>query len=207
MPLLADSVVVGASDTALSFLETLLTVPYLSFTNLYLLAPMAAERLRTPRGAPPDAAADAATGGGGDAGAAFAPFLSHTCGYSTEELQQLAIGARVRLVESRMVGIERARKAVVLPDDSILPYDYLVVAPELGDQTLLPLGPEAAQVPPRAVHPHPDPKPDTQPSSQRAPSLRPPLPPELPARAPSSGPAPNPRAPRLAGARRLLAVR
>ena len=55
--------------------------------------------------------------------------------------------ARVRLVESRLTGIERARKAVVLPDDSILPYDYLVVAPELGDQTLVPLGADASEVP------------------------------------------------------------
>ena len=35
---------------------------------------------------------------------------------------------------------------MVLPDDSILPYDYLVVAPELGDQSLLPLGAEASAV-------------------------------------------------------------
>ena len=92
----------------------------------------------------------------------------------------------MRLVESRLTGIERARKAVVLPDDSILPYathppltltltptltpnpgpnnpnpnpnpipnptpyvsryDYLVVAPELGDQTLVPLGADASAV-------------------------------------------------------------
>ena len=92
------------SDTALAFLEALLTVPYLTFTNLFLLAPLAAERLRTPRGVPP--AEDAATGGaavasssdGGASGAA--PFLSHTCCYSARELRQLAIGARVRLVES-----------------------------------------------------------------------------------------------------------
>ena len=49
------------SDTALAFLEALLTVPYLTFTNLYLLAPLAAERLRTPRGVLP--AEEAATGG------------------------------------------------------------------------------------------------------------------------------------------------
>ena len=148
-------VVVGASDAALSFLETLLTVPYLTFTNLFLLAPRAAERLRLPRGAAEgEATADEATGGGAaaaDGGAAPPPppppaFLSRTHGYSATELRQLAIGARVRLVESRMVGIERARKAVVLPDDSILPYDYLVVAPEQGDQSLVPLGAEAAAV-------------------------------------------------------------
>jgi len=78
----ARIVVVGVSDTALAFLETLLTVPYLTFTNLYLLAPRAAERLRTPRGVLPDEAAtgDAATGD--EPGRRAAPFLSHTCGYS-----------------------------------------------------------------------------------------------------------------------------
>ena len=95
------------SDTALAFLEALLTVPYLTFTNLFLLAPLAAERLRTPRGVLP--AEDAATGGAavasspfegeGEGGGAVA-FLSHTCCYSARELRQLGIGARVRLVES-----------------------------------------------------------------------------------------------------------
>jgi len=66
------------SDTALAFLEALLTVPYLTFTNLYLLAPFAAERLRTPRGVLP--AEEAATGGAAVAssdgeGSGAAPFL------------------------------------------------------------------------------------------------------------------------------------
>ena len=58
-------------------------MPYLTFTNLYLLAPRAAERLRTPRGVLPDeeaATGDAATGD--EPGRRAAPFLSHTCGYA-----------------------------------------------------------------------------------------------------------------------------
>ena len=80
-------------------------MPYLTFTNLYLLAPRAAERLRTPRGVLPEE--DAATGGAAlpsSDGGGVAPFLSHTCCYSARELRQLAIGARVRLVESRVAG-------------------------------------------------------------------------------------------------------
>jgi hypothetical protein len=76
----------------------------------------------------------------------------------------------VRLVESRVAGIERARKAVVLPDDSILPYDYLVFAPELGDQTLVPLGAEASAVRAAASNPNPDPDPDPDPNPNPEPN-------------------------------------
>ena len=45
-----------------------------------------------------------------------------------------------------MVDIDRTAKAIVLPDGSILPYDYLVIAPEFGDQSLEKLGDEARGV-------------------------------------------------------------
>ena len=35
---------------------------------------------------------------------------------------------------------------MTLPDDSVLPYDYLVIAPDFADQSLLPLGAEAVGV-------------------------------------------------------------
>ena len=46
----ARVVVVGASDAAISLLEAIVSVPYLSFSHIYLVAPRAAERLRRPRG-------------------------------------------------------------------------------------------------------------------------------------------------------------
>lgn len=73
-------------------------------------------------------------------------FFARSCGYTAEELIALGLGSRVRLVESRVVDIDRTAKAVMLPDDSILPYDFLVLAPEFADQSLQPLGPDAVGV-------------------------------------------------------------
>ena len=130
----ARVVVVGASDTALALLESLLTVPYLQFASLYLVAPHARAKLLSPRG------------GDGSDPSALPSFLARTSTYTAAELSKLALGARVRIVDARIADIERQRKAVVLPDDSILPYDHLVLAPELGDASFVALGPEAAGV-------------------------------------------------------------
>ena len=35
-----------------------------------------------------------------------------------------------------MVDIDRERKALLLPDESLVPYDHLVLAPELADRSL-----------------------------------------------------------------------
>ena len=40
------------------------------------------------------------------------------------------------MIESRMVDIDRDRKALLLPDESLVPYDHLVLAPELADRSL-----------------------------------------------------------------------
>lgn len=125
--------VVGASDTALAFLESLISVPYINFTSLYLLAPHAAKKLLHPRGELQL-----------DDSVASATFFSRTCSYSANELASLNLGARVRLIDGMLVDIDRTRKAVSLPDESIVPYDYLIFAPELGDQSLRNLSADAA---------------------------------------------------------------
>jgi len=137
----ARIVVVGASDTALALLEALISVPYLHFSHLYLVAPQAQTRLKRPRGLVNPATQKLSLPHG-----APAPFFACTSSYTREELSELGIGARVRVVDSRMVDIDRQAKAVVLPDGSILPYDYLVLAPEFGDQSLINLAPECALV-------------------------------------------------------------
>jgi len=145
-------VVVGSSDAAIALLEALISVPYLFFSYLYLVAPQAHDRLRWPRGEPgtvqigeedyeksrPYHRREESRG--------MSPFFARTSGYTKEELATLGIGARVRVVDSAMADIDRAAKAIVLPDGSILPYDYLVLAPEFGDQSLTPLGADALAV-------------------------------------------------------------
>lgn len=129
----ARIVVLGCSDAAIALLEALITVPYLNFNYLYMVVPRAHERLRWPRGA---VAGDSP----------HTPFFARSCSYTTEELLALGLGTRVRLVDSRVVDIDRNSKSVTLPDDSILPYDYLVIAPDFADQSLQPLGADAIGV-------------------------------------------------------------
>ena len=127
----ARIVISGASDAAMSLLEALISVPYLHFAYIYLVAPQAGSRLNVPRGHV-------------DGPGAPAPFFARSGGYTAAELAALGMGARVRLVDAAMVDIDRAAKAIILPDGSILPYDYLVIAPDFGDQSLVPLAERGA---------------------------------------------------------------
>ena len=130
-------VVMGSSDASIALLETLTSVPYLYFSSLHLVAPKANQRLRAPRGAfsqvaDPDEALDA------DADA----FFSRECSYTPAEVAALNLGARVQIIEGRMLDIDREGKAIVMADETMVKYDYLVLAPELGDQSLRGFGQE-----------------------------------------------------------------
>jgi hypothetical protein len=114
-------------------------VPYLHFAYIYVVAPQAGSRLREPRGV---LVADADA----DGGAPPSPFFSRSGAYTAAELRALGLGARVRLVDAQLVDIDRQAKAIVLPDGSILPYDYLVLAPDFGDASLTNLGEQATAV-------------------------------------------------------------
>jgi len=119
-------VVFGASDAALAFLEGLISVPYLHFSSIVLVAPRAGDRLSVPRGHAVNL----------EDRRMPTPFFARSGGYTKAELKALGLGARVKLVDSRMVDIDRQAKVIMLPEGSVLPYDYLVIAPEFGDQTL-----------------------------------------------------------------------
>jgi len=125
-------VVIGCSDAAIALLEALVTVPYLNFNYLYLVVPGARERVSVPRGSL--------------GGSHTSSFFARSCAYTADELRGLSLGARVWLIDSRVVDIDRQSKSVTLPDDAILPYDYLVIAPDFVDQSLQPLGPDAVGV-------------------------------------------------------------
>jgi len=106
----ARVLVVGASDTGLAFLESLLVVPYLHFNNLTLLARGGVQ--------PTDISLKA---------------NSHA--YAPEELLQLGLNHKVRIVDDTMIGLDRAHKFVKLEGGGKLPYDYLVIAVGMQDQT------------------------------------------------------------------------
>lgn len=127
----ARIVVVGASDTGISFLETLLMVAYIRFTNVTLISP----------GGLPQKASDIA--GKLSAAQASAPWTTSP-EYRPLELERLALESRIRVIDARVTEIDRDAKAVVLPDDSIVPYDTLVITAGLQDQTAARMGADRA---------------------------------------------------------------
>eukprot|EP00163_Fabomonas_tropica_P026367 TRINITY_DN4814_c0_g1_i1.p1 TRINITY_DN4814_c0_g1~~TRINITY_DN4814_c0_g1_i1.p1 ORF type:complete len:1375 (-),score=400.93 TRINITY_DN4814_c0_g1_i1:204-4328(-) len=114
-------VVIGASDMSLAFMEYLLYVPYLNFTHITLISP----------GGLPD----------GD----FS-FLTDSHTYSSKVFAQLALDDRITVLRSRLVDIDRENKCTYLADDSVVPYDYLVIGTGLQDQTIEHLRGESTQI-------------------------------------------------------------
>jgi len=116
----ARIVVVGASDTSISFIEALLSISYLYFTNIVLVAP------------------------GGLPNSHFVEKKENLKAYSTsytrEELRKLMLESRVRVINARMVDIDRSDKNIVLHDDTIVPYDTLILGMGIQDKTLNSLG-------------------------------------------------------------------
>eukprot|EP01022_Parablepharisma_sp_SALTPOND_P008302 TRINITY_DN1355_c0_g1_i1.p1 TRINITY_DN1355_c0_g1~~TRINITY_DN1355_c0_g1_i1.p1 ORF type:complete len:1491 (-),score=241.80 TRINITY_DN1355_c0_g1_i1:5780-10252(-) len=113
-------VVIGASDTGLSFIETLLSLKYIHFTNIVLLAPGGFSYTN-----PIDP---------------FTNFKACSTSYTPEEIQNLMLESRIRVLNSRMIDIDRQQKSIILYDDSVLPYDILVLTMGLQEKTLQSLG-------------------------------------------------------------------
>ena len=115
-------VVVGASDTGISFIEALLSISYLQFTNIVLIAP---------GGLPHHHVGEKRNHN----------LKAQSTSYTAQELKRLMLETRVRVINSRMVDIDRSDKNIILDDDNkIIPYDTLVLAMGLQDKTLPSLG-------------------------------------------------------------------
>jgi len=114
IPVNARIVVVGASDCGLSFLESLLSIPHLLFNSLTLLAP----------------------GGLDYHHAHHLPLVAGSAAYSHQELRRIMLEFRVRILDSRMVQIDRQQKCCILHDGAMLPFDYLINAAGLQDDAL-----------------------------------------------------------------------
>mmetsp|Transcript_34298 Transcript_34298/g.80184 ORF Transcript_34298/g.80184 Transcript_34298/m.80184 type:complete len:1541 (+) Transcript_34298:74-4696(+) len=114
IPVNARIVVVGASDCGLSFLESLLSIPHLLFNSLTLLSPGGLEYHHS----------------------RHLPLIQSTAAYSHHELRRIMLELRVRMLDSRMVQIDRQQRCCILHDGSMLPYDYLIIAAGLQDSAL-----------------------------------------------------------------------
>eukprot|EP00762_Andalucia_godoyi_P000044 ANDGO_02267.mRNA.1 hypothetical protein NAEGRDRAFT_73596 len=100
-------VIVGASDTGLSIIYNLLMIPDVKFRNITLVSPHGL----------PNAPTLSPT--------SFKP-VTHT--FMPEEYARLLLDPHLRVVENRLTDFYRDRKMVVLSDNAMVPYDYLVLA-------------------------------------------------------------------------------
>ena len=113
-------VVVGASDTGISFIESLLSNIYLEFTNVYLLAPggLVYNHVKSEHES----------------------MKASSTSYSLSELRRLLLENRVTVIDSRMLEIDRKDKKIILHDETTLRYDMLVLTMGLQDCELQEMG-------------------------------------------------------------------
>ena len=111
-------VVVGGSTAGISFIESLLFTPYLNFTSVTLVSP----------------------GGlnfGGESKGDGSGLLVKDEDYpSAGRMVGLGLHNKIRVADAELVELDRDEKAIVLNDESILPYDVLVLATGRADASV-----------------------------------------------------------------------
>ncbi|KAJ8275016.1 hypothetical protein COCON_G00096410 [Conger conger] len=119
-------VVVGASDTGISFLEMLAFCPHLRFNNLTLISS---------HGLP------------GSADGENISFLATSHSYGDRDHAQLSLRSWVNVIVGKMTGINRADKHVLVAGDRKVPYDHLILCTGQQYQLPCPSGEDAGQLP------------------------------------------------------------
>jgi len=109
-------VVVGGSDTGISFIEALLSISYLKFSNIVFISP---------GGLPNNHFDDKKSN-----------LKAYSTSYTHDELKRLMLENRITVINARMIDIDRGDKNIVLHNNKIIPYDTLILTMGLQEKTL-----------------------------------------------------------------------
>lgn len=95
-------VVVGASDTGISLIETLLSIKYINFTNISLLAPGGLVNMHVKE--------------------PFSQLRSSSIHYSIPEMKSLMLDARITVINGKMHSFDRKSKFIKFDTPPEKPY-------------------------------------------------------------------------------------
>lgn len=101
-------VVVGASETGISFLQRLIFCPHLRFNNLTLVSDTG-----LPGNLPPDGLRDSMS--------------IKTMNYDSKDLTAISLRSWVNSITGKMTWIDRRRKFILINGHTQLPYDHLIL--------------------------------------------------------------------------------
>lgn len=109
-------VVVGASDTGISFIESLLMLREINFTNITLLAPggLTTMHVKTQKDL----------------------LKAMSTNYTLEELKNLMVDARTTVLDAKMVKLDKKNKRIMIDKNAYIPFDILIIAVGLIDTQL-----------------------------------------------------------------------
>ena len=106
-------VIIGASDTGISFIESLLSIRYLEFSYIYLIAPGGLLYHHIEK--------------------EIDNMKVSVNNYQLKELKKLLLEKRIKIINSIVKDIKPKQKYIQFMDDTILNYDYLILTLGLQD--------------------------------------------------------------------------
>ena len=108
--------IVGASDTGIAFIESLLMLKEINFTNITLLSPGGISTMHIKNQAD--------------------LLKASSTSYTLEELRNLMIDARTTVLDAKMVKLDKKLKRILIDKNAYISYDILVLSVGLIDTLL-----------------------------------------------------------------------